>query len=101
MPLQDTPADNGGRKKIAFCYAMVFLEMFLMFTVPMNFSYYIAEMDQPYVMMGILLGLMGVAQAVFSILYTRRATKVIPSPRYSTTNTRIGIRALGFPCAMS
>jgi hypothetical protein len=26
---------------------------------------------------------------------------VIPSPRYSTTNTRIGIRALGFPCAMS
>ena len=46
-------------------------------------------------------GLMGVAQAVFSILYTRRATKVIPSPRYSTTNTRIGIRALGFPCAMS
>ena len=46
-------------------------------------------------------GLMGVAQAVVSILYTRRATKVIPSPRYSTTNTRIGIRALGFPCAMS
>ena len=76
MPLQDTPADNGGRKKILFCYAMVFLEMFLMFTVPMNFSYYIAEMDQPYVMMGILLGLMGVAQAVFSILYTRRATKL-------------------------
>jgi hypothetical protein len=26
---------------------------------------------------------------------------VIPSPRYSTTNTRIGIRALGFPCAIS
>ena len=75
-PLQDTPADNGGRRKIVFCYAMVFLEMFLMFTVPMNFSYYISEMGQPYVMMGILLGLMGVAQAVFSILYTRRATKL-------------------------
>lgn len=75
-PLQDTPADNGGRRKILFCYAMVFLEMFLMFTVPMNFSYYITEMDQPYVMMGILLGIMGVAQAVFSILYTRRVTKL-------------------------
>lgn len=75
-PVQDTPADDGGRRKILFCYAMVFLEMFLMFTVPMNFSYYISEMGQPYVMMGILLGLMGVAQAVFSILYTRRATKL-------------------------
>ncbi|MBE6526222.1 MAG: MFS transporter [Thermoplasmata archaeon] len=64
------------RGKIAFCYAMVFLEMFLMFTVPMNFSYYISEMDQPYVMMGILLGIMGVSQAVFSILYTRRATRL-------------------------
>ena len=62
--------------RIAFCYVMVFMEMFLMFTVPMNFSYYISEMDQPYVMMGILLGIMGVSQAVFSILYTRRATRL-------------------------
>ncbi len=74
-PVSDRPADDGGRRKILFCYAMVFMEMFLMFTVPMNFSYYIAEMGQPYVMMGVLLGLMGVAQAVFSILYTRRVTK--------------------------
>ena len=64
------------KRKIAFCYVMVFMEMFLMFTVPMNFSYYISEMGQPYVMMGILLGIMGVSQAVFSILYTRRATRL-------------------------
>jgi len=89
-PMQDRPADDGGKRKIAFCYAMVFLEMFLMFTVPMNFSYYIAEMDQPYVMMGILLGLMGVAQAVFSILYTRRATKLSDITAFTTAFLMMG-----------
>ena len=90
QPMQDKPADNGGARKIAFCYAMVFLEMFLMFTVPMNFSYYIVEMEQPFVMMGILLGLMGVAQAVFSILYTRRATKLSDRMAFSCAFLMMG-----------
>ena len=89
-PMQDCPADTGGKRKIMFCYAMVFLEMFLMFTVPMNFSYYISEMGQPYVMMGILLGLMGVAQAVFSILYTRRVTKLSDSMAFTCAFLMMG-----------
>lgn len=80
---------NLGRK-IAFCYAMVFLEMFLMFTLPMNFSYYINEMGERYLMVGILLGVMGVAQAVFSILYTRRATKLSEYNAYAIAFLMMG-----------
>lgn len=80
----------GKGRKIAFCYAMVFMLMFLMFTVPMNFSYYISEMGQPYVMMGILLGIMGVAQAVFSILYSRRATKLSDYNAFITAFVMMG-----------
>lgn len=82
------------RKKIAFCYAMVFLEMFLMFTVPMNFSYYISDMDEPYVMMGVLLGIMGVAQAVFSILYSRRVTKFRSYDAYALSFLMMGVSLL-------
>lgn len=79
------------KRKIAFCYAMVFLEMFLMFTLPMNFSYYINEMGEKYVMVGILLGVMGVAQAVFSILYTRRATKLRDYNAYILAFVMMGV----------
>jgi MFS family permease len=90
-PMSNVPADTGGMRKVIICYAAVFLEMFLMFTAPMNFSYYIAEMDQPYIMMGILLGIMGFTQAVFSIIYTRRISRPSDPVAFSLAFMAMGI----------
>ncbi|MBR7153277.1 MAG: MFS transporter [Candidatus Methanomethylophilaceae archaeon] len=88
MPELDIP--NRGRK-IAFCYFAVFMEMLLMFSVPMNFSAYISEMGQSYTMCGILMGVMGVAQGVFSILYSRRVTKLSEPSAYAVSFLMMGV----------
>ncbi len=62
-------------RRILICYLVVFMEMFLMFSVPMNFSAYVSELGVNYTMCGLLMGTMGVSQGVFSILYSRRASK--------------------------
>ena len=88
MPELDIP--NRGRK-IAFCYFAVFMEMLLMFSVPMNFSAYISEMGQSYTMCGTLMGVMGVAQGVFSILYSRRVTKLSEPSAYAVSFLMMGV----------
>lgn len=59
------------RWRILFCYAVVFLEMFLMFSLPTNFSFYITEIGGDLALVGVLLGVMGLSQAVFGILFSR------------------------------
>ena len=78
-------------RRIAFCYFVVFMEMLLMFSVPMNFSAYIMEMGQNYTMCGILMGIMGVAQGIVSILYSRRVTKLSESSAYAVSFLLMGV----------
>ncbi len=75
-------------RKIMFCYIAVFAEMFLMFSMPTNFSYYIPQISDDLADMvglwaGILLGVMGISQAAFSMLYSRSATKLSESMAYA------------------
>ncbi|MDR1405357.1 MAG: MFS transporter [Candidatus Methanoplasma sp.] len=63
------------RRKILFCYVLVFIEMFLMFSLPASFSYYVTEMGWNLTMCGLLLGTMGMSQAGFSLLYARSSNK--------------------------
>ena len=79
------------KQKIAFCYLIVFLEMFLMFSMPVNFSYYISEIGQSLTMCGVLLGLLGTSQAVFSILYSRTSNKLDDISAYAVSFLLMGI----------
>ncbi len=68
-------------RKILFCYLAVFAEMFIMFSMPTNFSYYIPQVapdiaDMTGFWAGLLLGVMGISQAVFSLFYSRSAKKL-------------------------
>lgn len=85
----ETIANRG--RKIMFCYLVVFLEMFLMFSLPTNFSYYISEIGGNLTMCGLLLGVMGVAQAVFSLIYTRRSNKLSDNMAYAFSFLMMGI----------
>ncbi len=82
-------ADIPGRgRKIAFCYFAVFAEMFLMFSMPTNFSYYIPQISEELVssaglLAGVLLGITGVAQAGFSLVYSRSAAKLSEGMAYT------------------
>ncbi len=77
--------------KIAFCYAMVFMEMFLMFSLPTNFSYYIGEIGGNLTMCGILLGVMGLAQAAFSLIYSRNVIRMNEDSAYAVAFLLMGI----------
>ena len=72
--------------KIALCYIAVFCEMFIMFSMPTNFSYYVPSIGleaNAGLLCGLLLGIMGVAQAVFSLIYSRSAVKFSERRAYS------------------
>ncbi len=82
---KDAPADYGEADipnrsgKILLCYIAVFCEMFIMFSMPTNFSYYVPSVGleaSAGLLCGLLLGLMGVSQAVFSLVYSRSASKL-------------------------
>ena len=88
MPELDIP--NRGRK-ILFCYIVVFMEMFLMFSVPMNFSAYITSMGASYTLCGFLMGVMGVSQGIFSIIYSRRVSKPSEVSAYAIAFLMMGI----------
>ncbi|MDR3074612.1 MAG: MFS transporter [Candidatus Methanoplasma sp.] len=67
---------GGVRRKIMFCYVLVFTVMFLMFSLPANFSYYVTEMGWSLTVCGLLLGTMGISQAGFSLAYGRSLKKL-------------------------
>lgn len=86
----------GKWRKVAVCYLVVALEMFMMFALPVNFSYYITEIGQNYLMCGILLGVMGLSQAVTSLLYSRTAHKLSEMGAYAVAFLAMGIGMLLF-----
>lgn len=77
------PAVPDRQHRIRLCYLMVALEMFMMFAVPVNFSYYISEIGESYLVCGILLGVMGVCQAITSMLYAKTANKLSEMDAYA------------------
>ncbi|MBR4504336.1 MAG: MFS transporter [Candidatus Methanomethylophilaceae archaeon] len=80
--------------KIALCYIAVFCEMFIMFSMPTNFSYYVPSIGlgaNAGLLCGVLLGTMGVAQAVFSLLYSRSANKPNEKVAYSISYVLMAI----------
>lgn len=79
--VNENETSNGG--KVLICYAIVFLAMFLMFSLPTNFSYYMIEIGQSLSMCGILLGVMGICQSIFSILYSRSTRRLNEMKMYS------------------
>lgn len=93
-PAEDRPVQWG---KVLFCYIMVFLEMLMMFSMPMNFSDYISGMELDYLWVGIYLGAMGVCQAVFSILYARRVNKLSDMSAYAASFAMMAV-GLGLLC---
>ncbi len=80
---------NGG--KILLCYLAVFLEMFLMFSLPTNFSYFMTEIGQDLAMCGLLLGFMGVCQAIFSLVYARSTNKLSEHSAYAIAFLMMGV----------
>jgi MFS family permease len=62
-------------RRIALCYAMIFAGMFLMFSLPTNLSLYVSEIGEDFLICGLLLGVMGTAQAGFSLVYSRVVDK--------------------------
>ena len=59
------------RSVMALCYVAIFVAMFVMFTIPVNMSDYLTRMDVSMTLCGIVLAIMGTAQAVVSSLYAR------------------------------
>ena len=62
-----------------------------MFSVPMNFSAYITSMGASYTLCGFLMGVMGVAQGIFSIIYSRRVSKPSEVSAYAIAFLMMGI----------
>ncbi|MBO4797624.1 MAG: MFS transporter, partial [Candidatus Methanomethylophilaceae archaeon] len=74
--------------KVLFCYITVFAEMFMMFSMPTCFSYYIPEVlpgmtGTAGLLAGILLGVTGMSQAFFSLFYSRSSSKMSETGAYS------------------
>lgn len=89
---QDIGSDAQNRNmRILFCYVVVFLEMFLMFSVPTNFSFYITEMGENLTMTGFLLGVMGISQAVFGLMFGKVFRKMDETDAYIVSFLSMGI----------
>jgi len=78
-------------RKVAICYIMIFLAMFMMFALPTNLPYYITEMGFTLFVCGVLLGVLGVSQAVCSIIYSRSSYNFSDSHSYTISFALIGI----------
>ncbi len=77
-------------KGIILCYLVVFTEMFLMFSLPTNFSYFMTEIGQDLTMCGLLLGFMGICQAIFSMVYARSTNKLSEISAYAIAFLMMG-----------
>lgn len=78
-------------RRVMFCYMVVAAEMFMMFALPVNFSFFISEIGLNYLMCGVLLGILGVSQAVCSMLYSRTANKLSEIDAYAIAFLLMGI----------
>ncbi len=91
--MDDAVSDAGPKngRGIVLCYLVVFTEMFLMFSMPTNFSYFMMEIGQDLTMCGLLLGVMGVCQAIFSLIYARSSNKLSEVSAYAIAFLMMGV----------
>lgn len=61
------------KRGILLCYITIFLGLFMSFLLPTKFPYYLGEMGASAALSGLFLGLFGVVQAAFCIMYRRIA----------------------------
>lgn len=76
--------------KVALCYSMIFVAMFLMFILPTNMPYHITDMGYNLFICGLMLGILGVSQAAFSLLYSRTSNKIGDRGAYASALLMIG-----------
>ncbi len=86
---------NKARKAVV-SYLMIFLAMFMMFIIPTNLPYHAAEIGSNMFVCGLLLGVLGVSQAVFSLLYSRSFRKLSDLSAFAVA---FALVAIGF-CLM-
>lgn len=75
---------------VALCYSMIFVAMFLMFILPTNMPYHITNMGYSLFICGLMLGILGVSQAAFSLLYSRTSNKLRDRNAYAAALLAIG-----------
>ncbi|MDD4245173.1 MAG: MFS transporter [Candidatus Methanomethylophilaceae archaeon] len=76
--------------RVALCYSMIFVAMFLMFILPTNMPYHITDMGYGLFICGLMLGILGVSQAAFSLLYSRTSNKLKDRSAYASALLMIG-----------
>ncbi|MGE0014930.1 MAG: MFS transporter [Candidatus Methanomethylophilaceae archaeon] len=79
------------RLKVALCYVMIFMAMFLMFILPTNLPYHMTDMGYSLAVCGLMLGVLGVTQAAFSLLYARSSNKFNDKNAYAASLMGIGL----------
>jgi len=79
------------RRKVALCYVMIFLALFLMFILPTNLPYHMTDLGYNLTVCGLMLGVLGVTQAAFSLLYARSSNKLNDKNAYLVALTLIGL----------
>jgi len=87
--LPEPGIENKGLK-VGLCYSMIFVAMFLMFILPTNMPYHISDMGYSLFICGLLLGILGVSQTAFSLLYSRTSNKLGDRNAYATALLLIG-----------
>ena len=83
------------RSKVALCYAMIFMAMFLMFILPTNLPYHMTDLGYNLTICGLMLGVLGVTQAAFSLLYARSSNKFKDKNAYVVALLCIGLAYCG------
>ncbi|MCK9323616.1 MAG: MFS transporter [Candidatus Methanomethylophilaceae archaeon] len=78
-------------RKVVLCYMMIFFGMFFMFIIPTNFPYYVTDMGYNLFICGLMLGILGVSQAVFSLIYARTTNKLTDKNAYAVAFLMIGL----------
>lgn len=78
------------RLKVALCYVMIFAAMFLMFVLPTNLPYHLADLGFSLTICGLMLGVLGMTQAAFSLIYSRSSNKLNDKGAYSVALSLIG-----------
>ena len=79
------------RMKVALCYAMIFVAMFLMFILPTNLPYHMSDMGFSLTVCGLMLGVLGLTQAAFSLVYSRSSNKLNEKGAYAAALSLIGL----------
>ena len=76
---------------ILFCYSMIFMSTFMMFIIPTNISEFLAGLGTDMTVVGLLLGLMGIAQGITSTLYSRLKERPNQYVVYTASFTVLGV----------